>query len=245
MKNNQYMKQTVALFAISALTLESATAATTFTNAGVGTDIITSTNWSNGLPDAADDGTIAIDGTFTGSRTGWNNATVTHTAGTLTGNAFNLNTNATWNMEGGVLNLRYILANGSGSNFQMSGGTIMTLSLGTNQVGTANSGTFTVSGTGVIDATNDNLGVVGSGNNILSDWTGSWKQNSYSGTSWQTEFTDGNIKLDGNTLDAIGFASNFNVSADGKTLTLLTVPEPSSTALLGLGGLALLLRRRK
>jgi len=42
-----------------------------------------------------------------------------------------------------------------------------------------------------------------------------------------------------------GAANNYFTLQEAKLTTVDTVPEPSSTALLGLGGLALILRRRK
>jgi hypothetical protein len=45
-------------------------------------------------------------------------------------------------------------------------------------------------------------------------------------------------------LDA-GLAGAVSYDADSVNLNITSVPEPSSTALLGLGGLALIFRRRK
>jgi len=58
-------------------------------------------------------------------------------------------------------------------------------------------------------------------------------------TDYEAFYTDGDLTIGGDNSAA--FADVFQVS--GNTLSL--VPEPSSTALLGLGGLALILRRRK
>jgi len=49
--------------------------------------------------------------------------------------------------------------------------------------------------------------------------------------------------LDGSTLDAAGFAANFEVTDGGQTLML--VPEPATISLLALGGIALIRRRRR
>ncbi len=54
---------------------------------------------------------------------------------------------------------------------------------------------------------------------------------------------EGDIYVDGVQVTAANKATL--LSGAGSTVTALAVPEPSSTALLGLGGLALILRRRK
>ena len=56
-----------------------------------------------------------------------------------------------------------------------------------------------------------------------------------------TFITNGDIRIDGATANL----SDFNISYDGSKTSISAVPEPSSVALLGLGGLALLMRRRK
>lgn len=69
----------------------------------------------------------------------------------------------------------------------------------------------------------------------------------YQGTTGGTELGSYAYLAD-NSFDAIGMSSSHNTNGgvSGLTLDDLTaVPEPSSTALLGLGGIALLLRRRK
>ena len=72
--------------------------------------------------------------------------------------------------------------------------------------------------------------------NITSDWTGSL---TVPGADWEAVFTGAGVTLDGGAID---FANDFMVSGD---TVALAIPEPSSTALLGLAGLALLGRRRK
>jgi len=78
--------------------------------------------------------------------------------------------------------------------------------------------------------------------NFLSGWTGSITSSSFTTLeAWKTELTGGNNQFDGATLDSSTFDDNF-VFQNG---AIQAVPEPSSAALLGLGGLALVLRRRK
>ncbi|WP_435893885.1 PEP-CTERM sorting domain-containing protein [Oceaniferula spumae] len=60
-------------------------------------------------------------------------------------------------------------------------------------------------------------------------------------TGWAT----GNNSTDDNVTWASGSSSGDNRTALYREVSLVTVPEPSSAALLGLGGLALILRRRK
>lgn len=62
----------------------------------------------------------------------------------------------------------------------------------------------------------------------------------YDATAFELEYTEGDLLYNGDNSAA--FADVFSVT--GNTLTT-AVPEPSSTAFLGLAGLALILRRRK
>ena len=84
------------------------------------------------------------------------------------------------------------------------------------------------------------LDLSGSTFDIASNWTGSLDVSNVA--DWQATLTGAGVTLDGVAIDAGNFDDNFIVS--GTTLTL-AVPEPSSTALLGLGGLALLARRTR
>ncbi|NWK55009.1 PEP-CTERM sorting domain-containing protein [Verrucomicrobiaceae bacterium N1E253] len=97
---------------------------------------------------------------------------------------------------------------------------LFNISAGTAEFGNLQFG----SGTGTIDFT------AGS--------TGSLTVTGYTQTDYETLWTDGNLTYGG--AQSGTFADNFSVS--GSTLT--AVPEPSSAALLGLGGIALVLRRR-
>ena len=75
--------------------------------------------------------------------------------------------------------------------------------------------------------------------NFTAGSTGSFDVTGWTTTDYETLWDNGNLTVDNGQTGA--FDDNFDVS--GSTLT--AVPEPSSTALLGLGGLALILRRRK
>jgi len=64
-------------------------------------------------------------------------------------------------------------------------------------------------------------------------------------TTWETLWNDGILQFNGG--NAGNFSDHFSTSgaSNTKAYTLTTVPEPSSAALIGLGGIALILRRRK
>lgn len=98
-------------------------------------------------------------------------------------------------------------------------------------------GNSVLSGGSVIDA----AGVI----NFNNAWSGSWTVTTFTGSDWETLVTNGSngFQLNGVAVDSTIFANNFSVSGDGTTLTL--VPEPSSSALLGIAGLVLITRRRR
>lgn len=98
-------------------------------------------------------------------------------------------------------------------------------------------GNAVLSGDSVIDA----AGVI----NFNNAWSGSWTVTTFTGSDWETLVTNGanGFQLNGVAVDSTIFANNFSVSGDGTTLTL--VPEPSSSALLGIAGLVLITRRRR
>lgn len=94
--------------------------------------------------------------------------------------------------------------------------------------GTAEFGNLTLgSGTSIIDFTSGS--------------TGSLTVTGYDQTAYETLWNAGNLTSAGSNTGT--FAENFSVT--GATITAVAVPEPSSSALLGLGGLALIMRRRK
>ncbi len=62
-------------------------------------------------------------------------------------------------------------------------------------------------------------------------------------TTWEALWDANMLQFDGGNSGS--FSDHFTTSGTGADYTLTSVPEPSSAALLGLGGLALILRRRK
>ncbi|MGJ8726722.1 MAG: hypothetical protein ACSHYB_19405, partial [Roseibacillus sp.] len=201
-----------------------ATAQTSFN----GNSITDATNWSNGLPTNINPGTIATNGTISDATFSYSGATVTQSSGTITTDPFNF-TGGTWNLTGGRIEARFVLANGSSggngedAHIHASGGTIFLKDVtGAQQIGVANDGKLTISGTAILDATQGTLAVPTDGTiNILSDWTGSWTQGTYTnnGDEWKNHFTSGQILFNGTSIDENTFDGCFNVSADGKTLT--------------------------
>lgn len=142
----------------------------------------------------------------------------THNSGSGTGNKVGAQGNSFFNMLGG----------------QITAGTFNFDATSVNSLG----------GGGVLLSASNSTNLSMSGSmNILSSWTGSWEVGSFNGTSWRNEVIGGGWTLNGVAIDGTSFDTNFSVSGDGATLT--AVPEPASAALLGLGGIALILRRRK
>lgn len=269
MKNQ--LIQTIA--ALGALALAGpASAATTFL-ATIDNNLRTAGNWSNGIPAVGNDGTIAIDGTTAGSGfADWGGATVIQTAGTWTcttdfgpravsytmnggtitavDDVFAHTGTFTFNAGSTVIANDLFWANASGT-LIINGGTHTakrfgsdasafanvlggTITAGTNGIvlsGVAN----TIGGSAVISTTGN---MSGANVDVLSGWTGSLTVGGM--TDWKAYVTSG-WTLDNVAIDSTSFDNNFSVT--GNTLTV--IPEPSSLALLGLGGLALLRRRRK
>ncbi len=107
--------------------------------------------------------------------------------------------------------------------------------------------TFTMAG-GLLEADNlviDNTDGADDVLNFVTTGTGgtmSFRNGGADYTSVLEAFiTAGDIRING----AAATTADFNVSFDGSETSITVVPEPSSAALLGLGGLALIMRRRK
>lgn len=194
-------------------------------------------SWDNGLPVVGSEGTIAVDGTWAGSTTGFGTGTVVnHTAGILTApgtEGFNMNGQAggqtrsgTWNQSGGSILGRYFLSNGTTSIINLSGGSWeMTDQAGTQHMGVANGGTLNISGTATLDAAFATVPVqVTEGTiNIATDWTGAWTWGIYAGSEWRNHFIAGEILFDGAVIDGPAFDANFHVTDGGQTLALISV----------------------
>ena len=77
------------------------------------------------------------------------------------------------------------------------------------------------------------------------DWTATWFAKDDGDTSYTEVWTTENVISEA-SIDSVGFAlSGGSATGSIGSFSLSTVPEPSATALLGLGCLALILRRRK
>lgn len=241
----------------------------------IGGSIQTASNWQNTvdlstgiLPGANDTATIGVDGIMSGQFNGdLSGATITQNAGVITASGFN------WNNS--LASSNYTLAGGSigatgnfniqNTTFNFSGGLF---SFDNQLLTNSATGTYNISGDAVLNAVNDfdlRLNVDGGTFDIASDWTGSftsgddateadWISQLVYGAGIANAGSAGNvnaarlISVGGTDITDANFADFFVVTANGSgsSLALIAaVPEPSSTALLGLGGLGLLLRRRK
>jgi len=236
---------TAGLLAVLTLTGGTANADTILIPGG---DVRLDSGWSNLKPSSTNPGTITVDGVFAASVFGYGaGAVITHTAGDIVGtgtNGLNINAGVIWNMSGGKIVGRYILANGGSTFFNFSGGTAELADVASTQhMGVANGGTLKISGSAVLDGTHATTVVQTGGTlDIASGWTGSWTWATHSGDDWKNLFTGDLIEVDGANIDGATFDATFQVSDGGKTLTM--IPEPATMSLIALGGLALLRRRR-
>ena len=228
------MKPTTSITSLLALALCAATAnaATTFQ----GGDPNNGGNWSAGLPSSSNPGTIAVDGSGGSFQQQMNGTTIDHTAGTLSLTTnWNLYGSYTYNMSGGGITSTatqgsrgWFVNQGT---FNMSGGSISTAS----GVGPTNGGVFNMlAGDGTISI----AGLQGNGGTMdfKTGWTGSFTIGNFSGSSWENLFTGGGAiqaTFNGEVIDATAFAANFEVSADGKTLTMVTTEPPVTPLLTG------------
>ncbi len=152
---------------------------------------------------------------------------------------------------GGLLNFtatagngtRFFVGNANGTGvLNLNGGTFTGSNLTEFIIGRQGAtGTFNINaGTanvGHLDVDSDGTSTVNFGENS----TGALTVTGWTVSDFETLWNDG--KLTYNGAQTGNFSDHFQVS--GSTLSAVAVPEPSSTALLGLGGLALILRRRK
>ncbi|WP_346189454.1 PEP-CTERM sorting domain-containing protein [Rubritalea halochordaticola] len=134
-----------------------------------------------------------------------------------------------------------------GSTINLLGGTIDNLVSNT-VIRTYNGGTlniggdFSINGMASTAVGNNNNFFTGSEWTIAADWTGSMTNEAWGRTEWVTEIESTTLTVGGVQINDSNFDDYFTVNGTG---TLTAIPEPSSSALLGLGGLALIMRRRK
>ncbi len=250
MKTN--IKTLLTLSAFAGLTFTTAQAATVYL--GNANDMDSASAWSGAVPGPGNEATISVSSTGTLPRWQANYAattTINQTAGDLSLDVYNsfgssVNTDFIYNMSGGSFTT--VGSGGGGApgefnvnqhTFNLSGGSVTAQW----QFRLLNTGIMNLSGTGTLDAPTI-AGTAGT-MNFETGWTGSATIDDLDESGWETLLA---TTLAGSTFDGVdittaNFSDNFVV--DGNTLSLAVVPEPSSTALLGLGGLALMLRRRR
>jgi len=99
--------------------------------------------------------------------------------------------------------------NSAGGNLSVSGGEITATTIGLSE------GTTTIGGSATLTGNNATFGSL----DIEGVWSGSFTVTAFSGSSWETQFTSGQITLAGEMLDAADFAGKFSVSGNGQILT--------------------------
>lgn len=197
----------------------------------------TATNWGGGLPTSANPGTIAIASRSNNSSAiNWNGATINLTAGgaisaaSTANSAFNTQ-NLVFNMTGGSVNARYILANGTGCTYRISGGLLSTDNVSGTAwtsagIGSTNGAKFYISGSASLKSPTADFTNASSLLDIAAGWTGSWNATTYTPGNWKAQFTNtadtSRMTYNGAVIDDATFDATFKVSEDGKTLSLLS-----------------------
>ncbi len=199
-------------------------------------------------------GNILIDGgTFNQGTVGSNPFNLTNGGNTFTissgaanfNKSVNLNTGLTWLQSGGTVTISAGELDDNSTTASMTGGTLTAILLTSQNSG--DTGTFNFSG-GIINLTG-NTGIYGGNTKQLNFTTTSTGVLNFTDTTdiststVQAMVNSGVISYNGTTD-----ASAFTVSGDpGSVSVFLTIPEPSTYALFGLGSLGMLfvLRRKR
>jgi len=204
------------------------------------------------------------EGTYEGSQGGWRNRDAAHNNNpgyrTVLGNTeYQDMYDNGWTMtirlsmeQGG----QFVAVGGdntnTGGNFAFAGDRRIGASFGSSgddftvtAVGTGAGAAFTITD-GILNNTYVRVEIVGEAGTDNAIWSlYNDDTNAFIGSRTLTAWANGNTSTDDNVTWASGSSSGDNREALYREVSLVTVPEPSSTALLGLGGLALIMRRRK
>ncbi len=182
-----------------------------------------------------------------------NTDVVNQTAGTVTTNGLTIGeADVTFTMTGGVMNISggMLMQNGDGAVFSLRGDTATisaaSLTLEAADATTAPGLDFRLGATGINPIAATGAFTIGAGSTLSVDGS------SYTGGAGPIDlvtfgsnigsFADpADISISGFT----GFNTSVGYDADSMFINLTAIPEPSSAALLGLAGLALIFHRRK
>ena len=257
------------MLALASLGISAAQAAVTWSGADLA-DFATGSNWVGGAAPTNTDDIIIDNGTradYTGSAGDFaSNSTLTITgagSGYFTNEGNWTRLNGTTTVTAGTIDVAGTLVFGSDNivtgstiNLNLSGGSAQTgneLWFGwasaevnhTINVNISNGGSLTSTGGGGASIWLwDDVTINFTGSGTI-EAAGPGLKNGAGLVSWEDLWTAGDLQFNG--ANAGSFSDHFSTTGTNgtDTYTLTAVPEPSSTALLGLGGLALILRRRK